>query len=143
MPARAPKTVDLFCGAGPFALHIKAKNIEVSGFEISPMAIKSAIKTNHEFNLNIPFEVRDLLGGATLPSAQLVVVNPPRRGLAQSLYTLRELNPEYLIYSSCEVKTLKKDLIELSSTYEIKKAQLFDMFPNTPHFESLVLLKKR
>jgi 23S rRNA (uracil747-C5)-methyltransferase len=68
-------------------------------------------------------------------------VNPPRRGLSEATQLILDLLPPYFIYSSCDAKTLAIDLEKLSHKYEIYKIQIFDMFPHTSHFETLVLLK--
>lgn len=146
---------DLFCGVGGFGLHcayaLQAKNptVSLTGIEISASAIASATKSAEKLGLdNVSF--------ASLDSAQfaihadeersqpdLVIVNPPRRGigLALSKY-LNELTPPYLIYSSCNAQTMAKDF-EVLTNYALCKVQLFDMFPHTAHYEVLTLLVKK
>lgn len=71
----------------------------------------------------------------------LVIVNPPRRGIGQSLADyLNQLQPCFLLYSSCNVESMRRDLYHLSS-YRLTKLQLFDMFPHTSHYEVLGLLE--
>lgn len=146
---------DLFCGVGGFGLHcayaLQAKNPTVSlmGIEISASAIASATKSAEKLGFdNVSF--------ASLDSAQfaihsdeersqpdLVIVNPPRRGIGQALSEyLNELVPPYLIYSSCNAQTMAKDF-ETLTNYALCKVQLFDMFPHTAHYEVLTLLTKK
>ena len=146
---------DLFCGVGGFGLHcaytLQEKNPTVSlkGIEISASAIASATKSAEKLGLdNVSF--------ASLDSAQfaihadkeqsqpdLVIVNPPRRGIGQALSKyLNELAPPYLIYSSCNAQTMAKDF-EVLTNYALCKVQLFDMFPHTAHYEVLTLLVKK
>lgn len=144
---------DLFCGVGGFGLHIakalqaKNKNVALTGIEISASAIASATKSAQHLGLN---NVRF----ASLDSAQfalneqgekpdLVVVNPPRRGIGEPLAKfLNELGAPYLIYSSCNAQTMAKDFGVLTQ-YQLQKVQLFDMFPHTSHYEVLTLLVKK
>jgi 23S rRNA (uracil747-C5)-methyltransferase len=68
-------------------------------------------------------------------------VNPPRAGLRSFVEVLKEQAPQYILYSSCNVETLNFDIEQLKETYKICKTALFDMFPQSEHFEALVLLK--
>ena len=71
----------------------------------------------------------------------LVIVNPPRRGIGQSLAEfLNKMRPHFILYSSCNAETMVKDLRSLTH-YQMEKIQLFDMFPHTAHYEVLVLLR--
>ena len=73
----------------------------------------------------------------------LVIVNPPRRGIGKALSEyLNEMQPHFILYSSCNAETMSKDLQSLTH-YQLGKIQLFDMFPHTSHYEVLVLLKRR
>ncbi|KAE9540485.1 23S rRNA (uracil(747)-C(5))-methyltransferase RlmC [Ursidibacter maritimus] len=143
---------DLFCGVGGFGLHcasaLQAKNSKVSltGIEISPSAIASATKSAHQLGLeNVKFASLDsahfaLNEQGSVPD--LVIVNPPRRGIGKALAEfLNELGSPYLIYSSCNAHSMAKDFTNLSN-YTLEKVQLFDMFPHTSHYEVLTFLKR-
>lgn len=144
---------DLFCGVGGFGLHcakvLQETNPEVSltGIEISASAIASATQSAEKLGLkNITF--------ASLDSAQfalnekgrvpdLVIVNPPRRGIGKALAEyLNQLGSPYVIYSSCNAKTMAEDFVSFDN-YALAKVQLFDMFPHTAHYEVLTLLVKK
>lgn len=143
-PARV---VDLYCGVGGFALHLAADGREVIGIEISADAIASAERSRDHAALpgNVHFEVGDATApdhAALLAEADLVVVNPPRRGLGTDLARrLEESGARHVLYSSCNPETLARDLADLTS-YTVVRGRLLDMFPQTPHAEVLVLLER-
>lgn len=136
---------DLFCGVGGFGLHCATADTRLTGIEISPEAIASARQSAQRLGLRqVTFAALDSTQfarqGAELPD--LVLVNPPRRGMGRELCDdLNQMAPPYILYSSCQGESLAKDLQALPG-YDIIKAQLFDMFPHTAHYETLVLLKR-
>jgi 23S rRNA (uracil747-C5)-methyltransferase len=141
------RVVDLYCGVGGFALHLAAPGRRVTGIEISADAIASAERSRDQADLpgEIAFAVGDATAaehGALLTEADLVVVNPPRRGLGHELAVrLEESGVRHLLYSSCNPETLARDLADLTS-YRPVRGRLLDMFPQTPHAEVLVLLER-
>ncbi|ELY6204434.1 23S rRNA (uracil(747)-C(5))-methyltransferase RlmC [Cronobacter malonaticus] len=134
---------DLFCGVGGFGLHCATPEMTLTGIEIAPEAIASARASAQELGLrNVHFQALDSTGFATGQQAvpDLVLVNPPRRGIGQALCEyLSRMAPRYIIYSSCNAQTMAKDIGELPG-YRIARVQLFDMFPHTAHYEVLTLL---
>ncbi|MFW6867387.1 methyltransferase domain-containing protein [Nocardioides sp. CPCC 206347] len=141
------RVVDLYCGVGGFALHLAADGRDVTGIEISADAIASAERSRDEAALpgTVHFEVGDATApdhAALLAGADLVVVNPPRRGLGTDLSRrLEESGARHILYSSCNPETLARDLADLTS-YRLVKGRLLDMFPQTPLSEVLVLLQR-
>ncbi|SUT93433.1 23S rRNA (uracil(747)-C(5))-methyltransferase RlmC [Actinobacillus lignieresii] len=144
---------DLFCGVGGFGLHCakalqeKNKNVQLTGIEISASAIASATKSAERLQLNnVTFASLDSAQFALNDkgkSPDLVIVNPPRRGIGKPLAEfLNELGIPHLIYSSCNAQTMAKDF-EALSNYSLQKVQLFDMFPHTSHYEVLTFLVKK
>ncbi|MBL4283734.1 23S rRNA (uracil(747)-C(5))-methyltransferase RlmC [Vibrio fluvialis] len=137
---------DLFCGVGGFALHCASPSTAVTGIEIEPEAIASAKRSASAMGIdNLSFAALDSaqfsLGQDAAPD--LVLVNPPRRGLGQALTKqLAMLAPKHIIYSSCNPLTMKSDMEQLSD-YRSVKLQWFDMFPHTDHAEVLVLLERK
>ncbi|GAB4012151.1 23S rRNA (uracil(747)-C(5))-methyltransferase RlmC [Nocardioides ultimimeridianus] len=140
----APASVwDLYCGVGGFALHAAAPGRDVVGIEISADAIASAERSRDEAGLpgRVRFEVGDATAyAAGRPAPDLVVVNPPRRGLGTLAADLEALAPRHVLYSSCNPETLARDLAVMGG-YRAVRGQLFDMFPQTGHAEVLVLLE--
>lgn len=141
---------DLFCGVGGFGLHCayaraqSQPDICLTGIEISPSAIECATRSANLLGLkNVRFSALDSTAFAThslTSPPDLVIANPPRRGLGKPLATfLNQLRPNYLLYSSCNAQTMAEDLSCLTG-YRIAKVQLFDMFPHTVHYEVLCLL---
>jgi len=135
---------DLFCGVGGFALHLAKPGRSLTGIEISAAAIACASRSAAEMQLSdFHFQALDAaaFASAQQQSPDLLVVNPPRRGLGAGLcQTVSQLRPQWLLYSSCNPQTLAADLALLSD-YQLLKAQLFDFFPHTSHAEVLCLLQ--
>lgn len=138
---------DLFCGVGGFALHCAAYvDGVVTGIEVSAEAIESARQTASELGLsNTIFRALQAadfaLGQAEVP--ELVLVNPPRRGIGPELCAFLDASAaKWLIYSSCNPVSLAHDLACLTS-FDPVRARLFDIFPHTTHSEVLVLLRRK
>jgi 23S rRNA (uracil747-C5)-methyltransferase len=140
--ALAPATVwDLYCGVGGFALHLAGPQRRVVGVELAEAAIAGARAAGVP---GAEFVVADATAWAerqdTAPD--LVVVNPPRRGLGARLDAwLERSGASAVVYSSCNAVTLARDLAALPS-YRPVEARVFDMFPQTAHFETMVLLRR-
>ncbi|TQQ89639.1 23S rRNA (uracil(747)-C(5))-methyltransferase RlmC [Cronobacter sakazakii] len=134
---------DLFCGVGGFGLHCATPEMTLTGIEIAPEAIASARASAQALGLrNVHFQALDSTDFATGQQGvpDLVLVNPPRRGIGKALCEyLSHMAPRYIIYSSCNAQTMAKDIRELPG-YRIARVQLFDMFPHTAHYEVLTLL---
>ncbi|MDR0807495.1 MAG: 23S rRNA (uracil(747)-C(5))-methyltransferase RlmC [Enterobacteriaceae bacterium] len=139
---------DLFCGVGGFGLHCAGNTkIKLTGIEISAEAIECAKRSAAAIGLeNIYFDALDSTQFAESKFQQdkpdLVLVNPPRRGIGNELCQyLNQMAPKFIIYSSCNAQTMAKDIRQLAD-YQITKVQLFDMFPHTAHYEVLTLLQR-
>ncbi|ELY4156247.1 23S rRNA (uracil(747)-C(5))-methyltransferase RlmC [Cronobacter turicensis] len=134
---------DLFCGVGGFGLHCATPEMTLTGIEIAPEAIASARASAQALGLrNVHFQALDSTDFATGQQAvpDLVLVNPPRRGIGEALCEyLSRMAPRYMVYSSCNAQTMAKDIKQLPG-YRIARVQLFDMFPHTAHYEVLTLL---
>ncbi|GGB36341.1 23S rRNA (uracil(747)-C(5))-methyltransferase RlmC [Flexivirga endophytica] len=146
----APTNVlDLFCGVGGFALHAAAdaRPASVRGVEISAEAVASARLSAGQLpgraaSGDIRFETGDATGALDdgLP-ADLVIVNPPRRGIGELADALERSGASHVLYSSCNSTSLATDLDRLPS-FRVADARLFDMFPQTRHHEVLLLLER-
>lgn len=134
---------DLFCGVGGFGLHCATLQMRLTGIEIAPEAIACAKQSAAQLGLtNLHFQALDSTQFATHEDdiPQLVLVNPPRRGIGAELCDyLSRMVPSYIIYSSCNARTMAADIDRLQG-YRLERVQLFDMFPHTAHYEVLTLL---
>jgi 23S rRNA (uracil747-C5)-methyltransferase len=134
---------DLFCGVGGFGLHCALPETRLTGIEISAEAIACARQSAKTLGLqHVDFQALDSTRFATAEGSvpQLVLVNPPRRGIGNALCDyLNQMAPGYILYSSCNAESMAKD-IEMLPDYRIERVQLFDMFPHTAHYEVLTLL---
>ena len=150
---------DLYCGIGTISLFLAQKAEQVYGVEIVPQAIDDA-KKNAEINAltNAEFFVgkaEEVLPGyyadytkeypGEHAHADVIVVDPPRKGCEQSvLDTMVQMEPERIVYVSCDSATLARDVKYLRENgYEIRKVKATDMFPMSVHVESIVLLSHK
>ena len=148
---RTPGSVwDLYCGVGGFALHVVAPGREVVGIEVAPDAVESAragathLRRQHPDLGPIRFTTADATGEVAddLSGADVVIVNPPRRGIGPGLAArLEESEVRDVMYSSCNVESLARDLAAMPS-FRADEARLFDMFPQTNHHEVMVRLQR-
>lgn len=138
--------VDGYCGVGTISLLLAVECKKVYGIEIVPDAIKDA-KTNAKLNdiVNVEFIVgkteEELL---KLENVRIdtIVVDPPRKGCDRTLLeTIKAKQIQKIVYVSCDVATLARDLEILSTDYDIKNVTLVDMFPHISDVETCVLLE--
>ncbi|OFI07483.1 23S rRNA (uracil-C(5))-methyltransferase RlmCD [Clostridium acetireducens DSM 10703] len=139
---------DAYCGTGTISLFLSQKAKKVYGVEIIPQAIENANINSKENNVN---NVEFIVGKSEeiIPQlikkgikANVVVVDPPRKGCESNLLeTISSMNPKKIVYVSCDPATLARDLNILSNfEYIVKEIQPVDMFPQTSHVETCVLL---
>ncbi len=138
--------VDAYCGVGTLALLLSGKAGRVFGVECVFQAIENAIE-NAALNkiCNATFICEDAAKWIqTLDKADVVILNPPRKGCDPSLIqALAKLSPLKIIYVSCDPATLARDLNRLEAVgYCIDAVQPFDMFPQTAHVETVVKLHR-
>lgn len=137
---------DLFCGVGGFGLHCATPQMRLTGIEISAEAIACAQQSAQAMGLQqVNFAALDSTQFATGNDSapQLVLVNPPRRGIGETLCQwLSEMAPPWILYSSCNARSMADDIARLPD-YAVQRVQLFDMFPHTAHYEVLTLLERK
>ena len=150
---------DLYCGIGTISLFLAQKAKQVYGVEIVPQAIDDA-KENAKINAidNAEFFVgkaEEVLpeyyaeyerehNGETA-HADVIVVDPPRKGCDETLLeTIVKMQPEKVVYVSCDSATLARDLKYLCANgYEIRMCRGVDQFPQSVHVETVVLLSQQ
>lgn len=143
---------DLYCGIGTISLFLAQKAGKVYGVEIVPEAIADA-KVNAKLNGIINAEFFVGKAEEVLPEkyknegihADVIVVDPPRKGCdPAALETMVKMQPERIVYVSCDSATLARDVKWLGEHgYEVKKVKACDMFPGTVHVETVVLLSQQ
>jgi 23S rRNA (uracil747-C5)-methyltransferase len=135
---------DLYCGVGGFALHLAGPGREVLGIEVSADATHAAAATAAELGVAAEFVAGDAAAYAMArdTAPDLVVVNPPRRGIGADLAGWLEASgARHVVYSSCNAESLARDLALMPSLRPVE-ARVLDMFPHTTHYEVLVLLTR-
>lgn len=142
---------DLYCGIGTISLFLAQRAKMVYGVEIIPQAIENAKNnalingiTNAEFYVG---KAEDVLPSKYIEEnicAEVIVVDPPRKGCDEVLLdTMVKMQPERIVYVSCDSATLARDLKYLvANGYEVKKVQGVDQFGHSGHVETVVLLSK-
>lgn len=149
---------DLYCGIGTISLFLSQRAKKVYGVEIVPQAIEDARNnarmngiTNAEFFVGKAEEVlpdfyenhreSDTSG---MSSPDVIVVDPPRKGCDEKcLATMLKMQPERIVYVSCDSATLARDLrILVDGGYELKRVRPVDQFGHTMHVETVCLLSK-
>lgn len=146
---KADDTVyDLYCGTGILGIFLAKQAKKVIGIEFSPAAVEDA-KENAILNgvHNCTFVQGDVLTTLTVDFIKkyghpdIVIIDPPRSGTLIEIKKILLLeSPQKIIYVSCNPQALVRDLQMLISKYEIEEIQPFDMFPQTPHIETVVVL---
>ena len=146
----SPKTLwDLYCGVGGFALHCADEAREITGIEVGKEAVASAGQSRDQAGNRPGFSrVRFVAADATAYAAaqpqapDLAIVNPPRRGIGETLCRYFDASStKWLIYSSCNAESLARDLAWMPSL-KPQRARLLDMFPQTRHHEIIVLMER-
>ena len=149
---------DVYCGIGTISLFLAQKAKKVYGVEIVPQAIEDARRNaeingiqNAEFFVGKAEEVLPMYYAEYAKEhpgesahADVIMVDPPRKGCEESvLTTMVNMQPERIVYVSCDSATLARDLKYLCGNgYELRKVRAVDMFPHTGHIETVVLLSK-
>ncbi|MGQ4891232.1 MAG: 23S rRNA (uracil(1939)-C(5))-methyltransferase RlmD [Candidatus Njordarchaeia archaeon] len=140
--------LDLYSGIGTISLLISDLFNEIIGIEYLNEAVKMAEKNalingikNTRF---IPRKVEQTLQKFWGKEIDTIIVDPPRMGIhLKALRNIIRIKPRNIIYVSCNPFNAKKDVDNLMKAgYEIREIQPFDMFPQTPHIETLIFLQK-
>ncbi|BDE06043.1 putative RNA methyltransferase [Vulcanimicrobium alpinum] len=145
--------VDLYCGAGTFAIFFASRGATVVGIEENPAAVREA-RENAKINDvgdrvtfvegRVEGTVAHSRGKQALEAAEIVFLDPPRKGSDEAtLAAIADARVASVWYLSCNPATLARDLAYLAKRgYALGVVQPFDMFPQTGHVETLVTLRR-
>ncbi len=142
--------LDLYCGAGTISLCLAQRAAHVIGAEIVPEAVQNAAENAARNGVeNAEFLCADAGAAAAQLAARglkpdCVVVDPPRKGMyPEAIDAIVSMQPQRIVYVSCDPGTLARDLKLLHERgYAPTAAEAVDMFPHTPHVETVVLLSR-
>ena len=138
--------LDLYSGTSLWGILISDNVKEVTGIEINKEACLNANDNIKKNNIN---NVKVINGDVAnyidkFKDIDLAIVDPPRSGLDNKTRDyLKTINSQYIIYVSCDMQTLRRDLIDLKENYDIVSINLVDMFKRTYHCESIVILERK
>lgn len=148
---KGDKVIDAYCGTGTIGLIAAKSGADVAGVELNAEAVKDAV-SNAKLNKldNIRFYNEDAGEFMTKlaqagESCDTVFLDPPRAGTTEEFVeALGKLRPEKIVYVSCKIETLERDLKLLAKIgYKAQLIQPVDMFPHTTGIENVVLLKRK
>lgn len=144
--------LDAYCGMGTIGQYLARFCNKVVGIESHPSAIADALKSAGKNKIsNISFfkgRAEQVLQSQLKPGGKYnfdaIVVDPPRAGMhPKALAAILKHDPKKIVYVSCNTATFARDLGEcLKAGYELRSVQPVDMFPHTPHIETVALLQK-
>ena len=141
---------DLYCGTGSTSIFMAQQVKQVYGFEVVPPAVEDAVRNavsngiiNCRFfpaNLDKFFRKSSILSEIEPPD--IVFLDPPRAGMHPKLVNdVVDMSPEKIVYISCNLSTQARDVALLSEKgFKLKNLAMVDMFPHTPHIETVALL---
>jgi 23S rRNA (uracil1939-C5)-methyltransferase len=141
-PAPAVEVLDLFCGAGNLSLPAARRGATVTGIDADELAVAAAQRnaralglSNTKFVAGKAAETVNFLIRARYRPA-VVILDPPRTGAAELMEAIVKMRPHAVIYVSCDIATLARDLrILTAARYRAERIRAFDFFPNTHHAE--------
>lgn len=142
--------IDLYCGTGTIGLTMAGSAKKVIGVEIVESAVSDARRNAEENNItNAEFICGDAASAAQMLKSEginpdVVILDPPRKGCGEGLVeTIAEMNPERVVYVSCDPATLSRDLKHFGELgYKTLRVTPVDLFPRTAHVECVVLITR-
>lgn len=143
--------LDLYCGSGVIGLHLAREGAKVIGIEGNPLAVEDAIFNASTNGLNnCTFIYGDVLNTFNLAflkaygNPEIIVLDPPRSGtLKEILKNIISSKALRVIYISCNPQAMARDLQMLIAHFDIEVVQPFDMFPHTPHLETVAVMSRK
>lgn len=142
----ARRIVDLFAGIGNLSLSLASEGAEVVGAEIRPASVAAANRNASQLGVNAVYHVADLLGSfdpAPFIAADVLIVDPPRKGAKRVCKNLNVLLPESIMMLHCDVDAGARDANVIASFgYRLHALSAFDLFPYTGHVEAMSLWRR-
>jgi 23S rRNA (uracil1939-C5)-methyltransferase len=149
VPATATTVLDLYAGAGLFALPLARRGLRVTAIEEHPGAVADGIAARKLNGIDaarcrfVTARVEDAIARRLPAAPDVVILDPPRVGCERRVlqYVLERLRPPCVIYVSCNPAALASDLATARTIgYRAQRVQPLDMFPHTPHIEAVAVL---
>ncbi|MEN9465345.1 MAG: hypothetical protein RL217_1526 [Pseudomonadota bacterium] len=137
---------DLFAGHGNFSMPLAKRGAQVWALEGASYMVESLNAQAQRLALSLSAQTVDLTAAQSLgnlPAPSAILLDPPRAGAAEIMPVLIASGAARILYVSCDVATLARDLALLNAHYRVVQAGIMDMFPQTHHVETMVLLEKK
>jgi len=136
---------DFYAGTGTIAMFLSENNRKIIGFELIESAVRDAYRNCEQNGVeNCEFVQGDLRKNVDRFSEkpEVIVCDPPRSGMhADIVQAILEVEPQKIVYVSCNPTTMARDVKTLSAKYRVTEVHPFDMFPYTYHIESVITLE--
>jgi 23S rRNA (uracil1939-C5)-methyltransferase len=151
VPAGAATVLDLYAGAGLFALPLAKRGLRVTAIEEHPGAVADGVAARKLNGIDaarcrfVPSRVEDAIKRPLASAPDVVILDPPRGGCERRVlqHVLARLRPPRVIYVSCNPAALAADLATARGLgYRAERVQPVDMFPHTPHIEAVSVLTR-
>ncbi|MCX8015770.1 MAG: 23S rRNA (uracil(1939)-C(5))-methyltransferase RlmD [Patescibacteria group bacterium] len=140
------KIIDLYCGVGVIGISLSDYAKKIVGVDLDQNAIHYAeinAKLNNASHFQALAAKSEKVALQHLENADLLILDPPRAGIHRNVIkAILQCLPKYIFYLACNPLTQARDINYLKEFYKLEKIYGFDFYPNTPHLESLVILKK-
>ena len=138
--------LDLYCGTGTIGIYISDLVNHIVGIDYNKSNIDDAFKNKEINNINNIEFICDKVENKidSFKDIDLIIVDPPRSGLDNKTKDyLKRINPERIIYVSCDPATLARDIHDLNDNYECLEITPINMFPRTYHCETISVLERK
>ena len=141
--------LDLFCGAGNYSIPLAAAGVAITGVDFSPLSVDSADRSRRANSLlNAQFTEEDcqeavdsLIEGGSVFGA--VILNPPRAGAGDLFKKALALAQQRAVYVACDPAPLARDAaLAAEMGFGVSRVEVFDMFPHTPHMETVAVFQR-
>jgi 23S rRNA (uracil1939-C5)-methyltransferase len=136
--------IDAYCGFGLRSLELARDDTPVTGIDIDGPSVEVASRLASGHGLTVRFVAAAVERVLTsLLPAEIVILNPPRRGVVpRVLEALKKQPPDRIVYVSCDPATLARDIKGLCAHFQLTQCRAFDLFPQTAHVETVATLTR-